>query len=237
MTLSVPKLDFGYLMGSNPLLPLRGPREQRAVRTIAAPPRSFSSGFAGVPTHDPDHRPHHGQSDGEPPHRRPTRTSVASLRLATSAGEGLPEEASRPAGTRPSACRCWMAPAPRSSGTSSSLSTRPDCRRGSPGEVVPGFEIRVVDEEGNPVPDGTMGHLWVRGGSAHWLRQQLDKSQTCFRGEWVVTGDLVKRDADGYYTQRRPGHEAAQGPGQVALGDRGRRLSPATPGGGAGGRS
>ena len=50
------------------------------------------------------------------------------------------------------------------------------------------------------MPDGTIGHLWVRGGSralGYW--QQLDKSQTCFRGEWVVTGDLVRRDADGYY--------------------------------------
>ena len=28
----------------------------------------------------------------------------------------------------------------------------------------------------------------------------MEKSQTCFRGEWVVTGDLVRRDADGYYT-------------------------------------
>jgi benzoate-CoA ligase len=74
-------------------------------------------------------------------------------------------------------------------------------RRGTLGEVVPGFEIKVADEEGREVPDGTIGHLWVRGGSralGYW--QQLDKSQTCFRGEWVVTGDLVRRDADGYYT-------------------------------------
>src|SRR4029079_5234679 len=74
-------------------------------------------------------------------------------------------------------------------------------RRGTLGEVVPGFEIRVADDEGNPVSDGTMGHLWVRGCSralGYW--QQLDKTQSCFRGEWVVTGDLVRRDADGYYT-------------------------------------
>jgi acyl-coenzyme A synthetase/AMP-(fatty) acid ligase len=67
--------------------------------------------------------------------------------------------------------------------------------------VVPGFEIKVADEEGREVPDGTIGHLWVRGGSralGYW--QQLEKSQTCFRGEWVVSGDLVRRDANGYYT-------------------------------------
>jgi benzoate-CoA ligase len=59
----------------------------------------------------------------------------------------------------------------------------------------------VADEEGREVPDGTIGHLWVRGGSqalGYW--HQSEKSQTCFRGEWVVTGDLVRRDADGYYT-------------------------------------
>jgi len=69
------------------------------------------------------------------------------------------------------------------------------------GEVVPGFEIKVADEEGRELPDGAIGHLWVRGGSralGYW--QQLDKSQACFRGEWVVTGDLVTRDRDGYYT-------------------------------------
>ena len=41
----------------------------------------------------------------------------------------------------------------------------------------------------------------VRGGSralGYW--QQLEKSQTCFRGEWVVTGDLVCRHPDGYFT-------------------------------------
>ena len=82
------------------------------------------------------------------------------------------------------------------------LSNRPGrVRSGTLGEVVPGYEIKVADEEGRELPDGTVGHLWVRGGSralGYW--QQLEKSQACFRGEWVVTGDLVRRDADGYYT-------------------------------------
>jgi benzoate-CoA ligase len=38
-------------------------------------------------------------------------------------------------------------------------------RHGTLGEVVPGFEIKVADEEGREVPDGTIGRLWVRGGS------------------------------------------------------------------------
>ncbi|MGH7628695.1 MAG: AMP-binding protein [Gemmatimonadales bacterium] len=72
--------------------------------------------------------------------------------------------------------------APRRCGTSSSPIDWAGFARGSLGEVVPGFEIKVADEESREVPDGTIGHLWVRGGSralGYW--QQLEKSQTCGR--------------------------------------------------------
>ena len=133
-------------------------------------------------------------------HPEAGRQDLSCLRLATSAGEGLPEE------LHARWDRTFGVPLLDGLGTAEQwhifLSNRLGrVRRGTLGEVVPGFEIKVMDEEGREVPDGTMGHLWVRGGSralGYW--QQLDKSQTCFRGEWVVTGDLVKRDADGYYT-------------------------------------
>jgi acyl-coenzyme A synthetase/AMP-(fatty) acid ligase len=133
-------------------------------------------------------------------HPDAARQDFSSIRVATSAGEGLPEE------LHARWDRLFGVPLLDGLGTAEQwhifLSNRVGrIRRGTLGEVVPGFEIRVADEEGNPVPDGTVGHLWVRGGSralGYW--QQLDKSQTCFRGEWVVTGDLVCRDADGYYT-------------------------------------
>jgi len=43
--------------------------------------------------------------------------------------------------------------------------------------------------------------LWVRGGSraiGYW--QQMEKTQKSFRGDWYVSGDLIRRDADGYFT-------------------------------------
>jgi acyl-coenzyme A synthetase/AMP-(fatty) acid ligase len=74
-------------------------------------------------------------------------------------------------------------------------------RPGTLGQVVDGFEVRVCDEEGRPLPDGEVGNLWVRGNSraiAYW--QQHDKTQAAFRGEWYVSGDLIARDPDGYIT-------------------------------------
>jgi benzoate-CoA ligase len=81
------------------------------------------------------------------------------------------------------------------------LTNRPGrVRRGTLGEVVPGFDVEVRDEEGRPVPDGEVGWLWVRGASraiAYW--QRMEATQEAFRGEWYVTGDMVERAADGYF--------------------------------------
>jgi benzoate-CoA ligase len=65
---------------------------------------------------------------------------------------------------------------------------------------VPGFEVRVCNEAGEPLPDGEIGWLWVRGNSraiAYW--QQMDKTKQAFRGEWYVSGDLISRDREGFY--------------------------------------
>jgi 4-hydroxybenzoate-CoA ligase len=81
------------------------------------------------------------------------------------------------------------------------LSNRPgDLRYGSTGKPVPGYELRILDNDGNEVPDGESGELVVRGPSAadgYW--NQRDKSRRTFRGEWTHTGDTYTRDADGYY--------------------------------------
>jgi benzoate-CoA ligase len=74
--------------------------------------------------------------------------------------------------------------------------------------VVPGFEVRVCDEEGRTLPAGETGWLWVRGGSraiAYW--QQMEKTMEGFRGEWYVSGDLISMDADGYVTYAGRGDE------------------------------
>jgi long-chain acyl-CoA synthetase len=59
-------------------------------------------------------------------------------------------------------------------------------RIGSVGRALPGVEVRVVDPDtGDDVPDGTIGELWVR-------------SDQNVRDGWLHTGDLARRDADGY---------------------------------------
>ncbi|SLN75695.1 class I adenylate-forming enzyme family protein [Oceanibacterium hippocampi] len=71
----------------------------------------------------------------------------------------------------------------------------PTC--GLPG---PFRELRIVDEEGNDVPDGETGELWVAGRSillGYYKRPEANKDS--FRGRWFRTGDVFRRDEDGYY--------------------------------------
>jgi benzoate-CoA ligase family protein len=81
------------------------------------------------------------------------------------------------------------------------LSNRPGkSRAGSAGVPVPGTEVRLLDAEGQPVRDGEAGVLHVRTPSAspgYWNR--LDLSRRAFQGEWFRTGDVMTRDADGFY--------------------------------------
>jgi benzoate-CoA ligase family protein len=197
VSLSVPKLYFGYATGSNLLFPFAAGAasvlfDDRCTAEVVFSriARFRPTILITVPT----------MINQMVSHPEAGRQDLSSLRLATSAGEGLPEA------LHARWDQTFGIPLLDGLGTAEMwhifLSNRPGrVRRGTLGEVVPGFEIKVADEEGREVPDGTIGYLWVRGGSralGYW--QQLEKSQSCFRGEWVVTGDLVRRDADGYYT-------------------------------------
>ena len=81
------------------------------------------------------------------------------------------------------------------------LSNRPgEVRAGTTGVAVPGYDLRLLDENGQDVPSGTPGTLFVRGASAatgYWAR--YDTSRQVFQGEWLRTGDTYVQDADGYY--------------------------------------
>ena len=71
---------------------------------------------------------------------------------------------------------------------------------GSSGRAVPGYRIRLVDDNGTDVPQGEVGDLLVSGGSlftGYWRRQDITKQ--VLRGEWYLTGDKYRQDADGYY--------------------------------------
>jgi benzoate-CoA ligase family protein len=81
------------------------------------------------------------------------------------------------------------------------LSNRPGrVRPGSSGELVPGYEARLVDEDSLPVPLGEIGDLLLKGGSvcaSYWNNRQ--KTKETIRGEWLATGDKYRQDQDGYF--------------------------------------
>ena len=195
-TLSVPKLFFGYAMGSNLFFPF-----SVGATTVLFPDRCTPDALfhrierfrptvlVNVPTmvQQMVSAPDAGSRD------------LSSLRLATSAGEALPVEL----------YRRWKetfgVELLDGLGTAEMwhifLSNRPgDVRPGTLGRVVPGFEVRVRDEAGVDLPDGSVGYLWVRGDSraiAYW--QNMDATRRAFRGEWYVSEDMISRDPDGYF--------------------------------------
>lgn len=74
-------------------------------------------------------------------------------------------------------------------------------RHGSTGWPVPGYDIELRDEDGNPVADGEIGDLYIRGPSAalmYW--NDCRKTRATFQGEWTKSGDKYVRNEDGSYT-------------------------------------
>jgi 4-hydroxybenzoate-CoA ligase len=122
---------------------------------------------------------------------------AAPLRRCTSAGEALPEEIGRKwAGL-------WGTDILDGVGSTEMLhiflSNRPgDVVYGTSGVAVPGYELRLVDEEDRTVAPGEVGELLVRGASSaenYW--NQRGKSRATFQGEWTRTGDKYERRPDG----------------------------------------
>ena len=122
------------------------------------------------------------------------------LRVCISAGEQLPEEVGRR----------WMertgVDVLDGIGSTEMLhiflsNRRGDIKLGTTGKAVPGYTLRIIDEEGRDVSDGDVGELIIQGPSAaegYW--SQRAKSQSTFRGPWTYSGDKYIRDADGFYT-------------------------------------
>jgi len=81
------------------------------------------------------------------------------------------------------------------------ISNQPaDIRYGTTGKAVPGYTLRIVDDDDNPVAPGEMGELLVNGPSAgayYWNNRA--KSLQTFQGPWTRTGDKYIQDADGYF--------------------------------------
>ena len=146
-----------------------------------------------------------------------TPRDLSSLRFATSAGEALPV----------SLYDRWMAtvdvPLYDGLGTAEMwhvfVSNQPGkVRPGTLGTAVPGYDVEVRDDDGNRLPPGGVGRLWVRGGSratAYW--RNMARTQEVFRGEWVVTGDLISIEDDGYVTYVGRGDDALKVKGKWLL--------------------
>ncbi len=129
----------------------------------------------------------------------PPRANVA-MRVCTSAGEALP----RDIGDRFLAhFGCDIL-----DGIGSTemlhifLSNRPgEVRYGTTGKPVPGYEVKLLDERGEPCAVGEIGDLYIKGPSAalmYWCNRE--KSRDTFVGAWTRSGDKYVCDADGYYT-------------------------------------
>ena len=73
-----------------------------------------------------------------------------------------------------------------------------DIRPGSTGKPVPGYEARVIDAAGQPLPPGTVGRLAVRGPTGcRYLADDRQKKYVLHG--WNITGDTYLMDADGYF--------------------------------------
>jgi benzoate-CoA ligase family protein len=72
--------------------------------------------------------------------------------------------------------------------------------RGTTGRPVPGYELRIVDEDGAVLEGEAVGHLEVRGDScAAFYWHQHEKTKASMKGDWFTTGDRYRRTADGVY--------------------------------------
>jgi long-chain acyl-CoA synthetase len=75
-----------------------------------------------------------------------------------------------------------------------------EAKMGSIGRAVPGVEVKIVDESGREVAVGETGEIITRG--PHVMKGYFRKAAATaerIRGEWLYTGDVGKREADGYY--------------------------------------
>ena len=73
-----------------------------------------------------------------------------------------------------------------------------EIRPGATGKPVPGYEAKIVDDEGNDLPAGTVGRLAVRGPTGcRYLSD--DRQRKYVQRGWNITGDTFVRDAEGYF--------------------------------------
>ncbi len=196
ITVSVPKLFFGYATGTNLLFPFASGGATALFTERSTPEKLYQmieryrpTILTNVPT----------MINSMLNMDQAASRDLSSLRMCLSAGEALPVEL----------YERWMRTfnVEILDGIGSAemfhiyITNRPgDVMPGSLGRIVEGYEARVVDTEEREVPAGEMGTLRVKGDSAalcYW--QAHEKSKEVFAGDWCTTGDQFHKDAEGYY--------------------------------------
>lgn len=196
ITVSVPKLFFGYATGTNLLFPFAVGGATALFADRSTPEKIFEvikryrpTILTTVPT----------MINGMLNAPEATTHDISSVRFCYSAGEALPIEL----------YERWMKTfgVEIYDGIGSAemfhiyITNRPgDVKPGSLGRIVKGYEARIVNAEGNEVPVGEMGTLRIKGDSAalcYWNAHE--KSKETFAGDWCTTGDQFHVDEAGYY--------------------------------------
>jgi benzoate-CoA ligase family protein len=202
LTVSVPKLFFGYATGTNLLFPFAVGAATALFSERSEPKTLFEvieryrpTILTSVPTMIGAMV--NAATDG--PRSGIHSPDLSSLRLVLSAGEALP----------PELYRRWKEAfgVEILDGIGSAemfhiyISNSPgDVVPGSLGRLVPGYEARIARPDGEEAAPGEAGTLWIKGESAAILYWQAhEKSKEVLRGDWVVTGDHMRRDEGGYF--------------------------------------
>ncbi len=199
LTVSVPKLFFGYATGTNLLFPFAVGGATALFAERSTPEKLFEmieryrpTVLTNVPT----------MINAMLNQEVAVQRDLSSLRMCLSAGEALP----------PELYARWMSAfgVEILDGIGSAemfhiyITNRPgDVKPGSLGRIVEGYEAEVVNAEGRAVPAGEMGTLRIKGDSAalcYW--QAHEKSKETFAGDWCTTGDQFHVDEEGYYWYR-----------------------------------
>jgi benzoate-CoA ligase family protein len=196
LTVSVPKLFFGYATGTNLLFPFAVGGATALFAERSTPEKLFEvieryrpTILTTVPTmiNSMLNAPDAASRD------------LSSLRFCYSAGEALPVELYERWKTSLGVEIC--------DGIGSAemfhiyITNRPgDVKPGSLGRIVEGYEAKIVNAEGHKVSTNEMGTLKIKGDSAalcYWNAHE--KSKETFAGDWCTTGDQFHLDEQGYY--------------------------------------
>ena len=202
---SVAKLFFAYGLGNALYFPLAvggtsilwpgPPKPQRIFEIIERhrPTLFFSvpSNYAALLAHEKEHLGTGAQSAPD--------FDLSSLRYGVSAGESLPAALFHRFKQR------FGVEILDGIGSTEVLhifiANRPGAvRPGSSGQIVPGYEARIVDESSQPIKPGDIGNLLVKSDStcSHYWNQH-EKSKDMIEGHWIRTGDKYYQDPDGYF--------------------------------------